>query len=427
MTHPRNIARTNPALRRAGFVAAFTLFFFVVVGLTLPGSRTSAEEATPTPSPTPPTEMPKLGIKPVGEDGIFFTETIEPGKSADLSVEFFNPGSFDIEVLTYAADVYSLINGGFGAELAGEPASGTTTWLSFEPQQFDLRRGKGVQVPFAVAVPEETAPGEYITSLVIQTAEAIKGTGDLAVDQILRQAVAVAITVPGDQRPGLELGAASYKDNAVVDSLLFEVRNTGNVHLKPQGTVRIVDATGAEILSAEVAMDTVYAGTTTMLELGLSEPFRLGEYQAFLELGDPDRGGHAAADGVPLAVTELTELTTTSVQVDNLSVDLVRTPDGKTVQFANVGVSVRNSGETVQNTQIVLSVERDGELVEEYPLTSDAPLETGPTSLQQRYLPLTGWMPGSYSFTVSVETVDPSSGNVTVLATSAEPVVHVIA
>jgi hypothetical protein len=130
---------------------------------------------------------------------------------------------------------------------------------------------------------------------------------------------------------------------------------------------------------------------------------------------------------VPLAVTELTELTTTPVQVENLSVDLVRTPDGKTVQFANVGVSVQNSGDTVQNSQIVLRVERDGELVEEYPLTSDAALETGPTSVQQRYLPLTGWMPGSYSFTVSVEMVDPSSGNVTVLATSAEPVVHVVA
>jgi hypothetical protein len=420
MKHPMNNPALIPAPRWAGILSLLALLVMVLGSVAMPDHSASAQDAESTPEVAD--EMPKLGIKPADGDGIFFTARLEPGEQTELSVELFNAGKNDVKVLTYAADIYSLVNGGFGVELSDEPASGTTTWLDYKTQTFDLPHGEGRIESFTVEVPKDTAPGEYITSLVIQTAEAVKGEGDLTVDQILRQAIAVAITVPGEEHPALEIGAVTYKDNPLIDSLLIEVRNTGNLHLKPEGTVQIVDATGATVLDVNVGMDSVYAGTTTMLELGLTQSFPVGDYRAVVHLEDTKRGGSAVAEGEPFSVTQLTELATTSMQIDALNVDLVRTADGQTVQFADVSVAITNAGGRVPNAQIVLHVERDGELVEDYPLTTGTSLESGPTSVRQRYLPLTGWTPGSYSFSVSVKSVDLATGNVTVLATSSGPV-----
>lgn len=64
-----------------------------------------------------------------------------------------------------------------------------------------------------------------------------------------------------------------------------------------------------------------------------------------------------------------------------------------------------------------MHVSRDGELVEDYPLNSSLVVQAGATEIQQRYIPLGSWEPGEYTFALTLEAVDPASGQVTVLAT----------
>jgi hypothetical protein len=42
----------------------------------------------------------------------------------------------------------------------------------------------------------------------------------------------------------------------------------------------------------------------------------------------------------------------------------------------------------------------------------------GDTVVQQRYLPLTGWASGTYTFSATLETVDANTGQATVIATA---------
>src|SRR4051794_10600896 len=69
-------------------------------------------------------ERVQLAIKPVGVGGSYFALTMEPGEARQLTVELGNYGSRDAIAKTYPADVYSLVNGGMGVRLAGEPTSG---------------------------------------------------------------------------------------------------------------------------------------------------------------------------------------------------------------------------------------------------------------------------------------------------------------
>jgi hypothetical protein len=92
-------------------------------------------------------------------------------------------------------------------------------------------------------------------------------------------------------------------------------------------------------------------------------------------------------------------------------------PDTANPAFADVALTVTNPGEPVANAEVILDVARDGEPVETFPLGPGFSLPQGETVLTQRYVPPTGWEDGTWSFTVRVNAVDPSTGTSTTIAT----------
>lgn len=244
----------------------------------------------------------KLSLRPVGIDGQFFEVTMAPGETQTLEVELGNQGESAIAARTYAADVYTIINGGFGAELRDAPASGTTLWLEYPTEVFQLPPGQGIRRTFTVRVPSDAAPGEYITSLVLENDTPIQGGGDVAINQVLRQALAVVITVPGPRTPRLEVGAAIHTIVADRSVVAVSVRNTGNVRLKPVAQFTLRDAAGAQVSQSTVAMDSFYAGTETLVEVPLAALLQPGAYSVGLTLEDAAAGARIEAPAIPLGV-----------------------------------------------------------------------------------------------------------------------------
>jgi hypothetical protein len=184
------------------------------------------------------------------------------------------------------------VNGGFGADLYGEAPTGTTGWLSYPTQQLTLEPRQAVRVPFVIRVPVGTPPGDYITALVIENTGTVQGTGPLALNQVTRSAIAVAIDVPGPRDPVLAIGAVRHKTVTGHSIVTFEVVSPGNVHLMPVGGFDVLDAGGSRIDAGAVAMDSVYAGTRTLLEAPLANPLPPGDYCAELSLTDAATGAH---------------------------------------------------------------------------------------------------------------------------------------
>jgi hypothetical protein len=239
---------------------------------------------------------PRLGLTPVGQPGTYFDLTIEPGEDRHVEVEAANFGHERTRARTYAADVYSIVNGGFGAELHGEGRSGPTAWLSYPTQLITLEPQQALIVPFVVSVPVGTPPGEYITSLVIESRGALPSAGPLTLKQVNRSAIAVAIDVPGLREPRLSIGVVGHKTVGGHSILTFAVNNPGNVHLWPAGRFLLRGAGGSRIVAEAVTMDVVYAGNGTLLEAPLSGALPSGEYCAELSLTDAATGAHDATD-----------------------------------------------------------------------------------------------------------------------------------
>ena len=244
----------------------------------------------------------RLALRSVGQAGSFFDLSMRPGETRTLRVEIANTGDASLAARTYAADVYTIVNGGFGGRLRGEPRTGTTRWLEYATAVLQLPAGQSVRRSFAVTVPADAGPGEYITSIVLENDQAIRTEGSVVLDQVIRQAIAVVVTVPGPRSPGLAIGTASHKVVAGRSVVSVAVENTGNVRLKPDVDLTLFDASGAEVSHASVQMDTFYARTDTFVEVPLASLLLPGTYTVRLGLVDPDSTVRADAGSLTFAV-----------------------------------------------------------------------------------------------------------------------------
>jgi hypothetical protein len=204
--------------------------------------------------------------------------------------------------LTYAASVFTIVNGGFGAQGSDDPATGATTWVRYANEVFPLAAGETNSADFTVTVPAGTAPGQYISSIVLQNNVAIPGQGQVALDRVVRQAVAISITVPGALEPTFSLGAASSATVGGRSVVSVALKNTGNQNLKPAGTMAIKDASRKVVSEAPVTMGSVYAGMPTTVAVTLDGLLLPGKYTVTLELADVATGASASITDVPFTV-----------------------------------------------------------------------------------------------------------------------------
>jgi len=240
----------------------------------------------------------KLALLPVGQSGSFFDLTMKAGQTRTLSVVIANDGTAAIAASTYLADVYTIIDGGFGAQLNGQAQTGTTTWISYPAKTMELATGESTQRSFTVTVPAGTGPGEYISSLVLENADPIAAGGTVGINQVVRQAVAVVVTVPGLRAPGLAIDEATDNVSNGASTVSVGVANTGNVRLKPAVGFTLTDPNGTVINQVTMQMDTFYARTGTTIEFPLSAPLAPGRYTAAVTLDDPGQGAQAAASRI---------------------------------------------------------------------------------------------------------------------------------
>lgn len=284
------LTRTLPRLTR--LLAAAALLAGLAVTTAAPSSAQAADE-----------QPVRLSAKPVDQPGQYFDLTLSPGESRPLEIALGNHGDEPITARTYAANAYTIYNGGFGAALRDTEATGTTTWLDYPSEVRTLQPDRAAVRTFTVTVPQDAPAGEYLTSIVLENDAPIEGEGSVAIDQIVRQVVAVAVRVPGPLVPGLTITSGGHTVVAERSVVAVDVANTGNMRVTPSAELVLHDVTGAVVSRATVPMDSFYAGTDTKVEVTLEKVLQPGRYTVDLTLDDDERDAHAEARG--LAVTVL--------------------------------------------------------------------------------------------------------------------------
>ncbi len=340
--------------------------------------------------------------------GSFLAATIEAGTTADLSMTIANVGDVEQGIRTFAVNAFTAPGGGFANGEPEDDPTEVTTWMTFPEETVTLEPGEVVERLFTVSVPDNTAPGQYITAVAGEHAEASEIEGQPNLSQTLRYVVPVFITVPGPMTTSFQI-----EDVALIfegDSLVahIQIQNTGDVRVRPEGTVEIRSSSGDRLATIPVGMDSVYAREGTDLTIGLPGDLGDGTYGVAVELTDPESGETATLDqtGLLVAVAEIAPNGSSDIQFADIAI--VPEPSADEIQFLAIDAVISNTGEPVGNAQLSLIARLDGKEVERFPLNQSLALPAGDTSVSARYIPATGWTSGTWTFEFLVETVEPS-------------------
>jgi hypothetical protein len=373
----------------------------------------SAQDKPSTPEASPTAfEAPKFVIVPIGDyDNGWFELELEPGASVDLTAGVGNAGNVPVELRTYSTNAFNPPNGGFAAGTEEDEPVGATTWVTYPAQTFDTAPGDQKLIDFQVTVPEDTVPGEYVTALVVQTAEAIEIPGSETLDQIIRSAVSIEITVPGEMTTGFELGAPAVTADTGGWNLDVPLTNTGTARVRPKGELILTSADGEEVSTTDIEMGSVYGGNSSSVRVRLPSQLPLGDYTVSLDLSDEATGESASVNDAPVTLVAPEGGPGETFVVEQASV----TPNGEPIQYADVAATITNNGADIPTANVTLVVQRDGEDVESYPLAGNQLLPSGTSEFSQRYIPVDGWQSGTWTFQLVISEV--SGGSETELAT----------
>jgi hypothetical protein len=296
-----------------------------------------------------------------------------------------------------------------------DPVTDPTTWLDFPTETIDFDAQQAIESSFTVTVPEGTAPGQYITGIAIETAEASPMEGEAPILVKYRLAAAVLITVPGSVEPSFQIGTISATVDQQTTIINGVIENTGNIRVRPEGTLVVTDASGEDVITAPIAMGSVYAGDATTFQVTVPAPLPEGEYTVSTDLVDPDTKAAAAVTDVAITVTK--PEAPAPVTISSFAVTPM--PSADNVVFAQVAITVSNTGAPVAGGELTLDVFKDGEQVGSQVLGSSVTLQNGDTTIEQPYIPASGsWDPGTYTFAVTLTATDPTTGTEAIILTA---------
>lgn len=390
--------------------------------------------ATPDSKPSTP-EVLFAAYPEGGQEGLYFEELVEPGEGHEFSLVLQNAGGQPLGLLIYPADVESMANGGMGVNFQDHERTEPTTWLNFPEGIVEINAGEELVQSFTVTVPEGTEPGQYVTAIGVETVDSYAvGEEGGAFRQVLRKVVAVVIIVPGPADPGFAIGEPEVLVQQGQTVLRLPIENTGNIRVRPAGTVTLTGANGNEVATGDVAMGSVYMGDTAPYELWMPTALAPGEYSVSADLEDPDTGVSDTIEDVrvtivreatPVPVVQATPVvqaapTPTPVPEPVRLQDVVIEANSDPIQFANVAFEIENTGNHVSRARVTLVAMKDGDEIERYEIDDNLPLEQGTTEVSARYIPPTGWESGTWTFSVEVHAINPNENVETLLIDDAD-------
>ena len=168
------------------------------------------------------------------------------------------------------------------------------SWIRFTPNEFNLSPNDKTYVRFTLSVPEKVS-GEYQTSLRLEELPQIRPeqTGMILG---VRVNLPIYVKINGTENPHCTITKLTIAHAPVAPVLKFdyplfirvEVKNDGNVHLRPNGLLSVREKKTEKVAYEQALQndEPVLPGNTITLETGLKEWQRIlsGEYEASVSL-----------------------------------------------------------------------------------------------------------------------------------------------
>ena len=224
-----------------------------------------------------------LGIHPATESD-FFHLSVAPGSTLNETAVVNNYTAAPITLLTYVADGLTTPQGTFALNNMDSVPVSVGLWSTLETKTITIPAQSELEVPFTIAVPATTTPGDYIGGLIIQepletgqVSTTAAGT-PMRMDVIHRQGVRIYLNVSGTPITTLTAGDLNWTQSGDTVHVTLPITNTGNTTLHPTAVAKISSIIGMNTSTAFTTPESITPGSTVILNAEISPA-------AFIQLG----------------------------------------------------------------------------------------------------------------------------------------------
>ncbi|MDG4832968.1 DUF916 domain-containing protein [Solwaraspora sp. WMMD1047] len=180
-----------------------------------------------------------------------FDYKLDPGATLTDYVAVTNHSSQPLTLAVYASDAFTTAQGGFDL-LAGDRApTDVGSWVQFATRTVTVPSTSRLDIPFRIVVPENATPGDHAGGIVaaLAAAGADAQGNQVAVDH--RVGARIYLRVTGELRPEFTITDLRVRHDSAANpftggrvTATFTVRNTGNVRLTGEPSLRVAGPVG---------------------------------------------------------------------------------------------------------------------------------------------------------------------------------------
>jgi hypothetical protein len=244
-------------------------------------------------------KAPVFGLRAVGNPKLgYFVYSLAPGSVQQGGVIISNSGTATGTVKVFAADATTGRTTGT-VYLTDRKANKVGKWISLSSTLLTLKPGQHQTVRFTVRVPANAKPGQWVGGVVAETSRQVTGPKSkqkASVQIKIRDLtiVAVQVNVPGPPVINFKIGGVTTGGQRGFQEVVTHIENTGNLLVKPTGSVTVLNKQGDVLQVLTFKMDTFLPETAIDYPTLLKKALPPGDYSAQVRLSIPGVSGAAA-------------------------------------------------------------------------------------------------------------------------------------
>ncbi|MFC1687059.1 hypothetical protein ACFL0L_00580 [Patescibacteria group bacterium] len=174
---------------------------------------------------------------------------LTPGQKSVVTVEIENEGNEAVELTTEVAPFTAKGETGEPEFNFDVPVAGAVSWVEVEEGPFSVAAGATKEIDVVFNTPSTATPGGYYIALFFTQTKEAEEDGDVTIESKLGTLFLItaegSYSEAGNVSTFSATGESMTGDSPVTFSVKFQ--NTGDIHLKPVGTIAITDLLGNEV------------------------------------------------------------------------------------------------------------------------------------------------------------------------------------
>ncbi len=238
--------------------------------------------------------QPAFDLQPVFTDpnnpvtGAYFVMNGHPASHLQNSLRVINTGTAQGTVTLYPVDAFTAASGGTAFRTRTAARLDVGAWIVLSRQRLTLAPGQSQIIPFQVMISSHAYAGQHVGGIVAEdttshTLLAKKHTINIGLQQL--RAVAVQVNIPGTLVEKVVATGISSDGASIYQRLLIGLHNSGNMMVKPSGSLQIFDLKGHRLQNQPLRLNTFLPHTSINDHIYIQhKALPIGQYKALLTL-----------------------------------------------------------------------------------------------------------------------------------------------